>query len=122
MPAAQPRYVIYGALDVTHTVWRVLTSTPATADDFRSYNDLERTAPYAMYLRLMGVSTFSSATKAANAARQLHLGNRLAEVDIRKDRKIAWCLTNPQTGHIELWAPADALMECVIGYADVGDY
>jgi hypothetical protein len=39
-----------------------------------------------------------------------------AELDLRKDKRIRWALTDEETGHIEVLGPPEVLLDCVIGH------
>lgn len=83
-----------------------------------SYADLHRSAPRAHFFRLWGVSMYLALAHAKVAARNYKLGDRYAELDLARDARIAFALTNPRTGHIDVWADADTLLACILRYHD----
>ena len=70
----------------------------------------------AHYLRLMAVSFYLSLEQAQVAAEEYDLGDSFAGVNMGKDKWITYCVTRPETGHVEVWAPPQALERCVDEY------
>jgi hypothetical protein len=115
---ATPRFVVYKSAHLDSTVWRVVESIPAKEEDFRSYAELGIERPTAHYLALAGVSTFTTLEWCRRKAAQWGLGTRYAELDLSRDSRTTWALTDPRTGHVTVWAPPSALYQCVLHYAE----
>jgi len=58
-----------------------------------------------MYLTLEGLE---------DARLKYGLPAESVELELRADRRITYALTNPSTGHIEVWAPPEVLLACVL--------
>ncbi|HET7044777.1 MAG TPA: hypothetical protein VFI37_08010 [Gaiellaceae bacterium] len=115
-----PKFVVYesGELDpAAASVWRVVDAIPAGPDHFRSLAELGVERRSAHYLTLAGVSHYRTLAEVRRAAKRYRLGDKYAEVDLTKDRRMLFAVTNERTGHVEIWAPPLALMACVVNYA-----
>lgn len=113
---AKPKFLIYESTALEATVFRAIVAPPATYHDFRSYADLGRNAPWAHFFRLHGVSMYQTLPQAKKAASDYELGDVIAEVDLRLDRRICFVLTNPRSGHLEVWAHPYRLSELIVDY------
>jgi hypothetical protein len=88
---------------------------PPRAEHFYSYVELGRTLPGALYLRLSSVSMYLSRDQLHRARAERGLPPEDVELDLRRDRNITYAVTNERTGHIEVGAPPEALLACVVG-------
>lgn len=105
---------VYGASELDALVYRAVPSLPPQEDHFRSYADEGRVIPTAQYLRLTGVSMYLSEDGLDDARRKYGLPPETAALDLRVDPRITFAVTNARTGHIEVWAPAEVLLSCVV--------
>lgn len=105
--------IVYDAPRLSSTVWRATETNPPSERDFYSYAALGRTLPTADYLRLTAVSMYLTLEGLEQARQDYGLPPESVELDLRGDKRIRYAVTNEQTGHIEVWAPPDALMACV---------
>jgi hypothetical protein len=112
---AKKPLTVYSASRLTTTVWRATPESTPTERDFYSYSALGREMPTADYLRLTAVSMFLTPQALAKAREDYGLPPESVELDLRRDSKIRYAVTNPDTGHIEVWAPPDVLLACVTG-------
>jgi hypothetical protein len=110
--------IAHRATTLRTTVWRAIASFPPTEADFYSYADLGRELPTVDYLRLTSVSMYLSLEFLDVARERYGLPPDSAELDLRRDRRIRYALTNEATGHIEVWGPPDVLLACVVGPGD----
>src|SRR4051794_40398208 len=84
-------------------------------EDFYSYADLGRMLPTAQYLRLTSVSMYLTEAALRHAQASIPaLPRQRVALDLRRDSRITYALTNPATGHIEVWAPPQILLQCVV--------
>lgn len=91
-----------------------MPALPARAEHFASYVELGRTLPGALYLRLSSVSMYLSREHLHRARTEHGLPPEDVELDLRRDRNITYAITNTKTGHIEVWAPPDVLLPCLV--------
>src|SRR4051794_18904770 len=110
----KPILRIYPGTALDATVWRAVPTLPPRADDFRSYAEEGRKVPTALYLRLAGVSMYLAREQLHRAQRELGLPSEEVELDLRRDKRITYALTNEKTGHIVVWADPEALVACVV--------
>jgi hypothetical protein len=106
--------VIYNSRRLASTVWRAAETKPPTERDFYSYAALGRELPVADYLRLASVSMYLSQEGLEDARAKYGLPGESVELELRSDKRITYAITNPTTGHIEVWAPPDVLLACVL--------
>jgi hypothetical protein len=99
------------------TVFRAVGSSPPRIEDFRSYADLGLTIPTMDYLRASTVSMYLTVAGLEEAREHYDLPSHTAEVDLRQDKLIRWALTDAETGHIEVQAPAHVLRACVVSHS-----
>lgn len=88
---------------------------PPRAEHFSSYAEVGRTLPGALYLRLSSVSMYLSREHLHRARAEHGLPPEDVELDLRCDRNITYAVTNAKTGHIEVWAPPEVLLACLVG-------
>jgi hypothetical protein len=100
--------------ELASTVFRAVESSPPAVEDFFSYADMNRVVPTVDYLRTSTVSMFLTEEQLDVARSDYGLPRHTAELDLRKDKRIRWALTNENTGHIEVFGPADVLHGCVV--------
>ena len=117
---AKPRYRVFTGSDIPSTVWRVVDAIPAAEDQFLSQALLGAHRPKLDYLALYGVSMHLSLTESRRNAQRWNLGTEYAELDLRPASQVCYAITSQSTGHLKVWAPPDALLMCVINYAEEG--
>ena len=71
--------------------------------------------PGALYQRLSSVSMYLSREHLHRARAEHGLPPEDVELDLRRDRNITYAVTNIGTGHIEVWAPSEVLLACLVG-------
>jgi hypothetical protein len=108
------RLEVYASTRLSRTVYRAVSQIPPTVADFRSYADGGRELPRADYLRLTAVSMYRTREELARARARYGLPVETVELDLRRDARIRYALTNPRTGHLAVWARPEALLACVI--------
>jgi hypothetical protein len=105
---------IHSSRELKQTVFRAVETMPPTIKDFESYAAKGRLVPTALYLRLTGLSMYLTRMDLEHARMKYRLPPHTAELDLRLNTRIAFSLTNPRTGHVEVWAPPEALLACVL--------
>jgi hypothetical protein len=107
------RLEVYPSTRLAGVVYRAVAQVPPSADDFKSYADLGRTVPSAHYLRLTAVSMYQTLEDLERACRRYGLPEATVALDLRRDPRVTYALTNPRTGHLAVWGPPEALLACV---------
>jgi hypothetical protein len=93
------------AVDVGGDVYRVVLSNPPSADDFKSYHELD--IPGGTPCRRRAISVYGTRVQACHRARMSpHLGTTVARGELEACHG-KMKLTNPKSGHIEWWCAAD---------------
>jgi hypothetical protein len=118
-PAQQPpkRLTFRGSRELSSTVFRAVASSPPTIEDFRSYADRGLATPTMDYLRASTVSMFLTRGGLESVRHAYGLPPETAELELRHDKKIRWAVTDEETGHIEVLAPSEVLLGCVVSHS-----
>lgn len=116
---AEPAYLIYRGTDLDSDVYRVVSKEPPTEDDFIPYAASGRSFKAKLFFRATGVSMFTKRDEAVKLARGGTLGRYVARVNVRHP-DLYFALTNERTGHVTVWGPPRALLECVVDSVDEG--
>lgn len=91
-------------------VFRLVKHDPPTADDFRAMTHARAERTSTPELFRVGLSHYMTAEQAANV--RTNPESMIARVVLTPDRRIHVARTEPDLpGHLEVWAPVDALLE-----------
>ena len=109
---ATPLYLVYSGNALDGLAYRIVRRCPPVANDFLSYEALEKPYDRRDFFKGTGLSMHTSKSQSLRIAQTYGVGAGIAVVDLRHGA-IVWATTGGRH-HITVWAPADVLLARVL--------
>jgi len=113
---ATPLYLVYAASALEGVVYRAVSGCPPALDDLRSYVELGVPHASRQRFRATGISVFRDRGTLRRRMARFGLGTAVATLDLARTEAV-WAESG-SSGHITVWAPAEALLERVVQCED----